>query len=591
MSAIAQHYQDRVANTQDQIAQLKKRINLVAMLRLTCFLLLASMVYQLFRGVNAYLVTLAIFNFAGFLGSISWFVNLQNQQTALKSLLEILQNEAAFLASGRNLFDNGAGYEDGQGYWSDLDIFGKGSLYHHLNRSSTLYGAQALADQLKQPLLPNNILVHQKAIDTYGQQINLVESLIAASKQRKTELVSLDAVESWLGSENQLQQKKWLALLRYLIPILNIFLLVHALINSNPSLLGLSFVIGWGIIGLHGKYLQNGFQAFENKQALLQQYGWLLQQFQQVDAANSTLLNQYKSAAEKASLAIQDLTKLSNRIDQRLNLFAIMIFNPYFLFDIQNMWALENWKNKHQSNFQSWLTLVGQIELLNCFAVYKFQHPNDSIPIISAKPLFLSAKKISHPLIPMNQRVANDFNMGCPEKLFLITGSNMSGKTTFLRAIGMNLVLAQAGLPVAADYFEFSPMHIFSSIRISDSLSENTSYFMAELKKLQSLKKGVAASQASIVLIDEILRGTNSEDKYHGSAEFVKVLMSLNCLSLFATHDLKLGLMEQNYPSIITNYCFESIIENNQLHFDYTIRKGVAQNKNASFLMQQMGII
>ena len=255
------------------------------------------------------------------------------------------------------------------------------------------------------------------------------------------------------------------------------------------------------------------------------------------------------------------------------------------------MLALENWKTKYQADFPSWLDLVGKIELLNSLAVYQFQHPDDVRPMISDTPLYLSVKNLSHPLIAPTHRVGNDLVMGSPEKLFLITGSNMSGKTTFLRAIGMNLVMAQAGLPVAASYFEFSPMQIFSSIRISDSLAENTSYFMAELKKLKALKMGVQSSTASLVLIDEILRGTNSEDKYHGSAEFVKELMSMDCLSLFATHDLKLGSMEQEFPGQLTNYCFESIIENNQLHFDYTIRKGIAQNKNASFLMKHMGII
>lgn len=591
MPAIVQHYQDSISNTQTQLSLLKKWISLVAFLRLTCFLVLALTIYQLFHGVTTAHIIIALLSLAGFLASISWFVNLQNQQAAQRSLLEVLQNELVCLEAGTNLFDNGADFEDGQGYWSDLDIFGKGSLYHYLNRTSTIYGAQTLASQLKSALAPNDIIQQQIAVATYGQQIKLVESMIAASRQRKTDLVSLDAVATWLKTKNQLQAKKWLQLLRYWIPVLNLFLLVQALISSNPSLLGLSFVLGWIIVGIHGNYLQSGFQAFENKQALLQQYGWLLEKFQEVVPQDSTLLSQYKESAQKASVAIAELTKLSNRIDQRLNLFVIMIFNPYLLFDIQNMWALENWKTKHQADFQTWLALVGKIELLNCFAVYRFQHPNDCTPTISEKPLYLSAKSLSHPLIAVSKRVGNDFVMGSPEKLFLITGSNMSGKTTFLRAIGMNLVMAQAGLPVAATHFEFSPMQIYSSIRISDSLAENTSYFMAELKKLQALKKGVQSSKASLVLIDEILRGTNSEDKYHGSAEFVKELMAMDCLSLFATHDLKLGAMKNDYPGILANYCFESLIENNNLYFDYTIRRGIAQNKNASFLMKQMGII
>jgi DNA mismatch repair ATPase MutS len=152
-------------------------------------------------------------------------------------------------------------------------------------------------------------------------------------------------------------------------------------------------------------------------------------------------------------------------------------------------------------------------------------------------------------------------------------------------------VLAQIGLPVPAASFSFSPMQIFSSIRISDSLQENTSYFMAELKKLSTIKRGVKNHTASLVLIDEILRGTNSEDKYFGSAQYVKEMLALNCITLFATHDLKLSELASEYPNRVVNYCFESMIENNDLFFNYKIQRGVAKNRNASFLMKKMGII
>jgi DNA mismatch repair ATPase MutS len=203
----------------------------------------------------------------------------------------------------------------------------------------------------------------------------------------------------------------------------------------------------------------------------------------------------------------------------------------------------------------------------------------------------IQAMNLSHPLISKGKRIANNISIGALNKVLLITGSNMSGKTTFLRTIGVNLVLAQSGLSVPASHFSFSPMQIFSSIRISDSLQESTSYFMAELKKLSAIKMGVKNNPASLVLIDEILRGTNSEDKYFGSAQFVKEMLALNCITLFATHDLKLSELEMEYPNIVVNYCFESIIENNELSFSYKIQRGVAKNRNASFLMKKMGII
>jgi DNA mismatch repair ATPase MutS len=198
---------------------------------------------------------------------------------------------------------------------------------------------------------------------------------------------------------------------------------------------------------------------------------------------------------------------------------------------------------------------------------------------------------MGHPLIPASRRIANDLTVGRNESLILVTGSNMSGKTTFLRTLGVNLLMAECGLPVCATSFRFTPLHLLTSLRISDSLQEQTSYFMAELKKLQKIIGQLHTGAPALVLIDEILRGTNSEDKTFGSEQFIRKLLGHRCLSLFATHDLSLGELEHQLPGRISNYCFESVIENNELHFDYRLQRGIAHNRNASFLMEKMNII
>ena len=166
----------------------------------------------------------------------------------------------------------------------------------------------------------------------------------------------------------------------------------------------------------------------------------------------------------------------------------------------------------------------------------------------------------------------------------------MSGKTTFLRTVGVNLLLGEMGAPVCASFMSFTPMHILSAIRVNDSLQDHTSYFMAELKKLHAIIKYLSTGQKALVLVDEILRGTNSDDKTHGSEQFIQKIMTYNCLTLFATHDLSLSTLEHKNPGI-ANCCFESNIEYGELSFDYTLRPGVAKNKNASFLMKKMEII
>jgi DNA mismatch repair ATPase MutS len=266
--------------------------------------------------------------------------------------------------------------------------------------------------------------------------------------------------------------------------------------------------------------------------------------------------------------------------------------NSFFMYDIQCLWALEGWKHRHKDRFNEWSQCVGMIETLNSLGTFAFNNPAYQYPAVNIDAPSIAATRLAHPLIAAEARVANDCSFGIDEKLVLVTGSNMSGKTTFLRTLGVNLILGQCGAPVCAASFSFTPMVIRSSIRISDSLQEQTSYFMAELKRLQQIIHYLQQQSVPVlILIDEILRGTNSEDKTYGSEQFIKKLLHYNCLTLFATHDLMLSRLEEELPGKVSNYCFESTIRNGELLFDYTLQRGVAKNKNASFLMQKMEII
>jgi DNA mismatch repair ATPase MutS len=268
------------------------------------------------------------------------------------------------------------------------------------------------------------------------------------------------------------------------------------------------------------------------------------------------------------------------------------ILNNLFLYNLNCMIALEKWKESNKKLFPEWIEAVGSMECLNSLAGFAFNNPDYTYPSPAAgRQLFIETTKMAHPLIPPAERVPNDFTVGRNERLILVTGSNMSGKTTFLRTAGVNLLLAQCGVPVCAASFSFTPMQILSSLRISDSLQEHTSYFMAELKKLQQIIRQLQTGQPALVLIDEILRGTNSEDKTHGSEQFIYKLLGYHCLALFATHDLSLGKLEKEKPGLVSNYCFESVIENDELHFNYRLQQGIASNRNASFLMKKMEII
>jgi DNA mismatch repair ATPase MutS len=585
-------YQQKITANSHTIHTIKNKLLVVSISRLCAFILIGFSIYQLLIHFQLIWLFTLLGSFISFLALISWFIQLKNKEKYLIQLSIVYQNEIGCLNGNLNMFNNGSEFASAESFWDDLDIFQQGGLFHLINRSSTQYGLNELAKKLQNPLLNKaEIIEEQIAIQTLSKQIPLVETIITTSLLHKTDYTSLDAIFVWLNSANQLHKSAWVKFIRYAFPMMNIGLLCYAMVTGNISFFGISFLMGFLQIGYYFKYLQENFGLLNNKQAILKQYAAILKLFSKIEALDSTVLHIHKENANQACTAILALSKIASRIDQRLNILIMTFFNPYFLYDIQNMWALEDWKIKYQHDLQKWMDTVAAIERYNSLAVYAYQYSENIYPNVLEKELAIQAKGVAHPLIKKQNRVPNDIVIGHTEKLLLITGSNMSGKTTFLRTLGVNLVMAQNGLPVCATAFSFLPMNIFTSIRISDSLQENTSYFMAELKKLQALKNGVKESSASLVLIDEILRGTNSDDKYYGSEQFVKELIQFNCISLFATHDLKLSELETEYPYQIANYCFESSIVNEKLLFDYTIRKGVAQNKNASFLMKQMGII
>ncbi len=592
MNDLEIYYAEKLASSEKVYEKLKQLLAYGSAARLFFFALMGFAIYQIFHGFQWSWLFLFLFSFAGFLGIISWYVNTKNKLQYQTQLNYLFKNELAQLKGSPNQFDDGTSFDDGGGFWSDLDLFGKGSLFHKINRTVTAYGKSALSDQFKNNLLEKqSILDQQEAIKIYSNQMSLVESVVATALLYKTEYVSFDALFDWLDTPNHLHQSKWAKIVRYALPVLNIILIILVFVLGNNSLLGIAFVLGWSQIVFYAKYFQTDFNLLGKKENILKQYAHILDKFEKIDIGNSEILKTHQLTAKQAHIAIEGLSKISSRIDQRLNLFLITIVNPIFLYDIQNMFALESWKMKHQHNLPKWIQLVGEIEKMNSYAFYAFNNVTNTYPTILENIRQIKATDLSHPLIAKEKNIPNDLTIGESNKLLLITGSNMSGKTTFLRTVGVNLIMAQIGLPVSASSFSFSPMQIFSSIRISDSLQESTSYFMAELKKLSAIKIGVQNRQSSLVLIDEILRGTNSDDKYYGSAQFVKEMIALNCLTLFATHDLKLSELETAFPDKVSNFCFESVIENDELIFGYKIQRGVAKNRNASFLMKKMGII
>jgi DNA mismatch repair ATPase MutS len=267
-----------------------------------------------------------------------------------------------------------------------------------------------------------------------------------------------------------------------------------------------------------------------------------------------------------------------------------LVVNSLLLYDLQCVYRLEKWKSENASQLMEWINTIHETEVLCSFGTYAFNHPHFAFPEIN-RDLKLSAKELGHPLLEEKERVVNDLHVDAGQSIMIITGANMAGKSTFLRSLGVNVVLALSGGPVCAKDFCCPLIDVRSGMRTADSLKEHQSYFYAELDRLKSIMDELREGKPLLILLDEILKGTNSTDKQTGSVALVKQLVEHPCLVAIATHDLALGDLENVYPGRILNYSFEATIENEQLSFDYKLKRGLAKKMNATFLMRKMGII
>ena len=593
MSSLSSFYEDKIRSYKDLIQVTQQKLILIALLRLIAFLGLAIVVWFLFRQFSSGLVYIALFFFICFIILVRLTFRLRDRKALWEKLLFVNSNELGLLNGGLNGFGDGQSLLDSEGYLDDLDIFGKASLFHVLNRTTTSHGMGALTGLLRQSLQSGAAIgSHQQAVRVLSPQVDQRQLLTAQGLLTGEKEGNLHSVTDWLSMGSRLYGRKVLLVARWLLAAYNISCVFFYLSTDNYLPLVAGILTAWIFTGYFTPYISRQHMLIGRKQAILDQYAAILAVFNKMESRDSELLQALQTGTGKAHRAIRRLSQLSAFFDQRLNVLVNIFLNSLILYDLQCMAALEKWKEANKEAFAGWIDAVGSIECLNSLAAFAYNNPDYVYPApVPGERLLIQAEKMAHPLIAAKERVTNDFVIGRDNRLVLVTGSNMSGKTTFLRTMGVNVLLAQCGAPVCATSFSFTPLQLLTSLRVSDSLQEHTSYFMAELKKLQQIIHRLHSGRPALVLIDEILRGTNSEDKTYGSEQFIRKLLRYHCLSLFASHDLSLGKLEEEMPGVISNYCFESVIEEGELHFNYQLEKGVARNRNASFLMHKMEII
>ncbi len=520
---------------------------------------------------------------------------LLDKQRFNDAVITAITQETRALSGQFTSFDGGSEFIDpGHIFTTDLDVFGENSLFQAVNRSATHAGKAMLAHWLKIPLRNKpEILGRQEAVKELAQlpdwRIRLrAHGLVAA--EEKTDIESL---YEWISSKPMFKP----VVFRFaiiVVPLLSMALttlLISGLISMQLFLLYL--ILPLSITGFYTKAINRRHMMLSKKVSILEKYAIRFRMIEEGGFGSQYMAGQVdklKSGVLPASRGIRKLSRITASLDTRLNLLAGFFLNIYLLWDIRQMIRLENWQISHKDCLPGWFDVLSETEAIAGLGAFAFAFPDYVFPEIVTEGFAIQGADAGHPLIPANQRVNNNILVSHKGHFNIVTGANMAGKSTYLRTVGVNMVLALAGAPVCASGFSCYPAPVFTSLQTTDSLSTNRSYFYAELLRLKELIDHLGRGEELFILLDEILKGTNSADKQAGSKALLTQLIGLGAAGFIATHDLELGNLEKSFPDDVTNYSFEAEIAGDELHFDYKLKPGIARNMNATFLMKRMGI-
>ena len=593
---LKEFYQQRATKTSQEIKQIKKKINLMSTVRLSVVLIAAFLVY-LFWNDTPYIIGVVGVALVVMLVLVKKHAVLFQKRDFWVMSKQDTEHELASIDYDFSPYDGAKEHINPTHSFSlDIDLFGERSLFQSINRTTTPDGKNCLAAWFKHPLTTStDILARQAAIqelqvqDELRHQFRVTGLLSPATNKDMQELRSF-VQEPYLF----LSRKMFWKTLAWAYPLA--WAAIITLVSVGilpPSSIIWCIVIMFGFAESKKKQIDRLQRSLEKKMKIISSLAELTRLIEGNEAKApvlQTIQQQLQSGQKPVSTQIASLSSLLSNLDQRSGALGRLVLNTLLLWDIRYATKIEIWKEEHGKNLNRWMQAVGQYDALCSLATYATNHPGYLYPEPSETYFQLEAEGIGHPLMRRDVCVRNDINIdGCPF-FMIITGANMAGKSTYLRTIGVNYLLATVGAPVCAKSFRFYPAQLVTSLRTSDSLSDNESYFFAELKRLKMIIDRLKQGEQMFIILDEILKGTNSVDKQKGSFALMRQLLAMNACGIIATHDLALGNLLQDFPENIRNYRFEADIQNDELTFSYSLQPGVAENMNACFLMNKMGI-
>ncbi|MFB0947657.1 MAG: hypothetical protein ACI9V1_003095 [Spirosomataceae bacterium] len=540
------------------------------------------------------ILTVGIFVGFYFLVRIHDEIKTKTQQLIYKK--GFFENELHVIQRKPSAYYNGEEFiENVHPYSEDLDVFGDFSLFSLLSRAATSLGINKLRDSFL--LKTNEPTEHfQNAAKEIAENKQWHEGFLSVLFPLiKSDKSKTQAVYDFTF-EDEIKNEKLLSFYGKLLPFLWVGLLTVGFLVSW-TITGVAgfiiYLVNLGIVGSYRKLSEAYFVKVEGVYRTLQPIERAVEVILTEDwkmAKNSKLKSQIPQSTD-AQNPVRAFSYLVKKLEIRRNQMAALFYYIYSPFDVIQLIKLKRWNEQNPGFFKETLTVIGEFEVLASFATCAVNHPDWVFPELSEEqPFELRGKQVGHPLLG-DSNVRNDFDIQNQNRISLITGSNMSGKSTFLRSVGTNILLAYMGAPVCAESLRLSKnIEMITYMRIKDDLNLNVSTFKAEINRVKMIVNGIDENKNHLFLIDEMLRGTNSEDKLKGAIALLRKIAKSDTYSLVATHDLRATEVAAEFPEIIKNFFFEFKNVNNDLEFDYKIKAGVCTSFNASQLLKQVGL-
>jgi ABC-type multidrug transport system fused ATPase/permease subunit len=589
LSKLRTIYEARVERFTLSRKRYNQQLRISSLYRLLLFVAVAAGIY-FFWGNWLMVAVFAIVGIAGFLFLVSRHEDLKTRRNYYGALIEINQREIAVIDGDYFMLPDGAQFDDDDhDYSRDIDLFGMGSFFQYINRTALPEGSEMLANRL----LANdtqNITDRQKAIQELSKMLDHRQEFEATARLLEQKIRPAVVIE-WIANYRPFIPKifAWLGYVQFVVSLL-IAILYGVDIISGWWLFGI-FLIGLLISGKYASRILKLNKYVSELEEFFTQYGKLIALLEKTDL-ETNVLNKIKSQVltkgAKASSRLHGLGRAIVRLDQGNNLLVGIFINAFALWNVKQMYSIEVWLAQNKKFVAPWLDAVAQLDGLSSLGNFAYNHDHYIYPEIQQTDFKLQSIDLVHPLLDSEKAVGNNIAIDAGE-FFIITGANMAGKSTFLRTVSISIVMANVGLPLWAKNATYAPIKLITSMRTSDSLQDDESYFFSELKRLKFIMDKIEDEQYFIVL-DEILKGTNSVDKASGSRKLIEKLTVNNATGIIATHDLSLTDVAQEHDRI-SNYYFDAQIIDDELFFDYTFKDGVATNMNASFLLKKMGIV